>query len=1085
MNNPYNTHKCFIPKNSSYTQNNCGRLSEIPQNYCPYHDNYIDLNQSVPTMNLFDLKMKSLRDYSNNLTNIRNNVDNSIKNPNTEMPSYRNLKQNKSYKKIFAHQNDMSNTNLAVLRKKLDREQECLDKLKISFNNLTQDINNNEESSFQTQTNFHKVKNKNLNLNINQTCGNNNLKAKLDFNNLLNSIQNNNGLKNNSLFKNNDNNTHIEKINNRKINNTEYNTLLNNIPKNSKNNTIYYRSNNNKESDLNKYQENTQIYNTNLNLNDYCYNTQAQKFFSQKDSFSNENNNNTNTINRDSFSVQISDVQRNTYTQNDDNISLYEKFKQYQKNKYNESNKTINNENSLPTSSEKLENSFNYNNNSIILNKPYQLFKDNNDKNVKKEILKIDEKEIKINNNKLTNKNIPELKDINGYDANIDNFIVTFGCGKSMPAENDTHVNNGNNSTIKTNNYSNEIKNGKDNIEETRTENTNNDNKINEIFNDYENLKKRYTTTKLINNTQEKNNQNNDNNIINDDNIIEKIKTNTITNFFTKEHHEFFISSDNNNSINYNKELLIENEKYKKEIESKNKELKESKQKIKELNQIIENNQKEISLLKDQIIKYIKDAFNNSENSKVINTNNNNTNTNTSSNVRTKIDKDSFLIKIPDNLITSHFKQNRNKSSLLEKNRNSYSGSKIINTGRYIQDKLINFNNYNYTNSVTNTTNNNDISVNTNTITNVSNIKEVYTKKITTTMKKKLKKSNSQNFKIMRNKRANLPMKLNLQTDLNLSIDDNRNYLITLSQRNNKEIYTFYPKNKNKNILCFEPNNKKFRLIDYNDFGNFNKSYYECFENESTLWNNLLLIYENCLYILTGKNTNMFYIFNPTKKSMNKLCSTIYNHTRGCLASLQNKILCLSGETNNKVEIFNEEKNKWEELSEMNISRCNFTTCVLKNRYIFALFGFSFQKKIFLDNIEFYDMKKNENWKFLNYNVINNINLKICGMLSVNYKNEKIFILGGFNGEEKKGVEEIYQLNLGKNLEHLDDGNAIIEETHKYLKNINKNFFYYFENCFGSYKDGDNNLYFTAFDNHFRVHVLRADDIEHEVYYFE
>ena len=64
-------------------------------------------------------------------------------------------------------------------------------------------------------------------------------------------------------------------------------------------------------------------------------------------------------------------------------------------------------------------------------------------------------------------------------------------------------------------------------------------------------------------------------------------------------------------------------------------------------------------------------------------------------------------------------------------------------------------------------------------------------------------------------------------------------------------------------------------------------------------------------------------------------------------------IICIGGSYNKKVELYNELKNEWTDLPELQIERSNFASVLFKNKYIFCLFGFNLPTKQYLNSSPF------------------------------------------------------------------------------------------------------------------------------------
>ena len=164
-----------------------------------------------------------------------------------------------------------------------------------------------------------------------------------------------------------------------------------------------------------------------------------------------------------------------------------------------------------------------------------------------------------------------------------------------------------------------------------------------------------------------------------------------------------------------------------------------------------------------------------------------------------------------------------------------------------------------------------------------------------------------------------LSTKLNIDTNLSLSDENeiqndynnniNRNIAIS-----SQSIFTIYFSYEKPTILCFDIENKTFSFQDYSDFGNFEENYRLSLNNSKNenINNdgNIFITIGTNLYIITGKNYDMLYMFDSIKKTMNKLCNLKNNHSNGTLLNYENNIICLSGEFNKKVGPVSAEKSR-------------------------------------------------------------------------------------------------------------------------------------------------------------------------------
>jgi len=359
-------------------------------------------------------------------------------------------------------------------------------------------------------------------------------------------------------------------------------------------------------------------------------------------------------------------------------------------------------------------------------------------------------------------------------------------------------------------------------------------------------------------------------------------------------------------------------------------------------------------------------------------------------------------------------------------------------------------------------------------------------------------------FNIKKDKNQNVNPKVN--TSENLSFNSEMNYLklnknIEISSQTIFTLYIFLNKIY---ILCFDFKNRKFSLRDFSDNDDFDKNFKLSLKSKNNtntfnkLGPNLFLSKSPYLYIITGKNCDMLYVYDSNKKSIYKLCKLKNNHSNGSLIDFDfynNSLLCISGDFNKKVELYSPSKNGWNNfLSETLIERSNCSYCILKQRYIFLIFGKNYPTNEYLNTIEFYDLNCNKNnklggWKYLNYKNKNSlIKMNICNGCGINYNDKKIILFGGYNGLENKDEDCFTQIIFNKtNSENNGDG-VIVERTNRKLKDIDKNKKYYFNGGNILIKNDQNiknNIipFFACFDSKFNCHVIQISNLVHDVYY--
>ena len=315
----------------------------------------------------------------------------------------------------------------------------------------------------------------------------------------------------------------------------------------------------------------------------------------------------------------------------------------------------------------------------------------------------------------------------------------------------------------------------------------------------------------------------------------------------------------------------------------------------------------------------------------------------------------------------------------------------------------------------------------------------------------------------------------------NISYNINYNKKINRYNTNqNNIIYCLYPYSIKK-ILSFSLTTKKFVLQEYIDTCSFKKNLIRNSFNEKS--GNVYLNYNDYFYIITGLNYNMFYIYNQSNKTMKKLENLNFNHKNGNLVSFNDKIYCISGDYTKKVELYSKINNKWNIVSELNKTRTNFSSCIFKDKYLFVIFGFDAYSKEYINSIEYIDLiKNNSKWKYLNFE--NNVNFTsfFTDIIPIPINEDNLLLLGGFNS--KTGINEYYKLNL-KLLNTSPKKVLTIEKSNNKLffnKKNNGNFI--FDSNLYKYKDENNIILYSAFDQNLQVHIFIEKGYQHKIYNF-
>ena len=374
---------------------------------------------------------------------------------------------------------------------------------------------------------------------------------------------------------------------------------------------------------------------------------------------------------------------------------------------------------------------------------------------------------------------------------------------------------------------------------------------------------------------------------------------------------------------------------------------------------------------------------------------------------------------------------------------------------------------------------------------NYKNMNLFYTK-VTSINEKKLsniKPSSLSKLPLKYNKNILLNKKNNLKENINIK---NKSLFIKDINMNEKIIYTLYFYNDKLNILFFDPELKKFSIQKFQDKGKFEENYKKNLEdiNSNKKIGNIFLFNEGFLYAITGKDYNKFYQFNPNTKEINNLCELKYNHSNGNLIYYDQRIFCLSGDFNKKVECYIESKNEWIEIPEMLTERSNFSTCIIKEQYLFALFGYNTNKQ-YLNSIEFIDLLcENSEWKYLNYENKADLSLFLVDFLGINYDDKKIIIFGGNDGKDNIANQYIYQINLKKNFEDENydinnDNLTNIVKLDKTMKFNIKNEYSFLDFGYNKYYGDNNNWIYTFFDKELNSHIININDFSHELFNFQ
>jgi len=106
---------------------------------------------------------------------------------------------------------------------------------------------------------------------------------------------------------------------------------------------------------------------------------------------------------------------------------------------------------------------------------------------------------------------------------------------------------------------------------------------------------------------------------------------------------------------------------------------------------------------------------------------------------------------------------------------------------------------------------------------------------------------------------------------------------------------------------------------------------------------------------------------------------------------------------------------KWRKLPDLEESRGNATMFYLNNRYIYLLGGFKVNESTgeYLNSLEYMDFEKKDKWNFLKIETLTQQNLRISAMGCISINQDKMLLVGGYDGTSylRSGFE--VQFNQG------------------------------------------------------------------------
>ena len=319
---------------------------------------------------------------------------------------------------------------------------------------------------------------------------------------------------------------------------------------------------------------------------------------------------------------------------------------------------------------------------------------------------------------------------------------------------------------------------------------------------------------------------------------------------------------------------------------------------------------------------------------------------------------------------------------------------------------------------------------------------------------------------------------------------------------NDISLQTKSEKDSNNIVYNFNIDNMKFSTIEYSLENNstFNLSY----SSSSNYSYDILLSITNGFLIVTGKKTNYLYYYNKTTNYIYDLCKLNFSHNKGTLLKINNdQIMCISGINSVDVEMYYLKDNICLNLPKMNCSHSESSYMIYNNNIIFSFFGYDYDNKKYINDIEFLILKNyysESTWNNICINTNNNIfNLRnhsiFYRMNKENNDSKDIFIVGGYsntgrnNGLIQIFIEEIqndkYNFEFMINFKKYEENKVKI----KGINNVNLNKYksmdnlFLFSNEFNQFFDEENNLFYSYnCDNNFNIHIIDNFTLKHTIY---
>lgn len=263
------------------------------------------------------------------------------------------------------------------------------------------------------------------------------------------------------------------------------------------------------------------------------------------------------------------------------------------------------------------------------------------------------------------------------------------------------------------------------------------------------------------------------------------------------------------------------------------------------------------------------------------------------------------------------------------------------------------------------------------------------------------------------------------------------------------------------------------------------------------------LNYFNKLFILVGKNHNMFFYYDFDLNEVIRLSDSKYSHYSGNMIyiPLNNSIYLLGGFNSKKCELYRNDdlfinnkaedlslnKNVWNAIPELNIFRQE-SSCALINKFLYIFFGYNIGIKENNHTIERINVLKNDEWEVINLKMNENISKELVCLNSngiIPYREGEVLILGGYDGRSYKDTIFLFKAAAGEDASVEEFSLDIFPDK---IPDINKNISYLFDKeckfiSIGDYEADNTNKYFnfSMFDSRLRLHLVNSNYFKYEI----